>query len=186
MSDYPVSFHYVNQKEMFQLEYFVYHMSPFGILADDPLVYNSYYSSSPKPWVTSYDTRHGTCHTAHVTRHMSHHTSRHGTCHTAHVTPLVTDEAASFSTASFSTSCWPAQELDLSLSRYWGEVQEDVEFPSTILYWKRYVNIYGVCSVGLFCIEQGMRVWRVLPLERFVYLLWQASVAGCRYTISEG
>ena len=32
ISDYPVSFHYVTPDEMYDMEYFVYHLSAYGIV----------------------------------------------------------------------------------------------------------------------------------------------------------
>ena len=47
MSDYPVSFHYVTPNEMYDLEYFVYHLGVYGIfnglqdLNGDPVEVNA-------------------------------------------------------------------------------------------------------------------------------------------------
>ena len=32
MSDYPVTFHYMSTDDMYQMEYFVYHVRPYGII----------------------------------------------------------------------------------------------------------------------------------------------------------
>ena len=35
MSDYPVTFHYVSVEQMYNLEYYIYHMKPYGIQLRD-------------------------------------------------------------------------------------------------------------------------------------------------------
>ena len=35
ISDYPVSFHYMNHREMYMMEYYVYHLRAFGIAFEE-------------------------------------------------------------------------------------------------------------------------------------------------------